>query len=837
MSYFLFRRRSSCKSSNRFLEVAGSYVDLLLNLFSCYDTIAWEWRSQPKLMKKLEKLQKDQEELLTAFMLVEQTKGRKSRWAPYFNLLPSFSSWNDAVSPLLYSSDEAVKALQDERMIKAATAERQRAKRAHSRFKRLFRTFVSSDNLELARYLWTRFLVNSRAFSIEGQRVLVPFGDIFNGEPDGEVRKHDNGQHFLQFHDLQNLGMTIRADRRTSIGKQLFENYGDNSNYVYFLHHGFLMSDRGFDCAAFRLPGLAEAYKQNEVDQREVVSAKARVLSRIRVDDAPLACISRSGELEDPGLVGIYAALYNMDADQVAACSVANAFSECFPPELISNLETEPGHQQISLMLNAVRQQLEHYPTSIEDDCYTLRQEDDVVAPGGIKHAVAFRLSRKEILREAKAVLEQKFKSVQKGGMNGDSKHPVKLELSIASDTSNTLELFQQWIALQNFPVNHLELRYISKAVGYGTFATRKLDAGEDYLNVPVQVAMTVHSAFQSTWVRQTMRELQISGASVSRDDMLLLLHILEEKFGLKRLQSRWKPYLDMLPDLDGQGNNLGSPLFYEENGVELKTLEGADLMFLVVNYRARVRHAYDALAAVLQESVHNEWLTEKRFLWANAMLDSRSIWWNSQRHLVPLLDMVNCQELHSDHKPHHTKLDSSGRHAVTKASWDFKTGDEVVENYAQPNYIYLLYHGFVLSSNSHDCAHFHVEIPPSARNREFAPLLRDFEVYSWTSDTCVSSTDTQAVAKLSKLALLVSDPKEALRLFSNAAASTRPAAPQEISSALTLVDERLTRLQVSNREAQSTETNDFRTLSIRQFRQQQVQHLRSIRAQLLALP
>ncbi|OWY91294.1 hypothetical protein PHMEG_00040186, partial [Phytophthora megakarya] len=264
-----------------------------------------------------------------------------------------------------------------------------------------------------------------------------------------------------------------------------------------------------------------------------------------------------------------------------------------------------------------------------------------------------------------------------------------------------------------------------------------------------MQVIMNVRSAVKSKWVSQTIRELQKQRANVEREEMLLLLHLLEEKFGPNNLQSRWKPYLDMLPALDDQENTLGSPLFYDEDGDQLKMLEGTDLLSLVVNYRDRAGQAYSALFDHLKRSGHDtifEWLTERRFRWANAILDSRSIWWSGQRHLVPLLDMVNCQELNSKHKPHHTNLDSFGLHAVTKASSDFAAGQEVVENYAQPNYIYLLYHGFVLDSDSHDCAHFHVEMPTAARQGEFSVLLRTLDIYSWTPDICVFPNDNRSI-------------------------------------------------------------------------------------------
>ncbi|KAG6946245.1 hypothetical protein JG687_00016818 [Phytophthora cactorum] len=582
--------------------------------------------------------------------MLEQAKGLSSRWAPYLQLLPSISSRNYVASPLIFASDKDIDDLQDERMISTAKSERQRVKKAYGRFKRLFRSFLDDETMDLSRYVWARFLVDSRAFSIHGQRVLVPFGDVFNGKPDDETRQHDNGQRFLLFHDLQPQGMTIRADRDTSSGEQLFEDYGDNSNYVYFLHHGFLMSDKGFDCAAFRLPRFLEAYSQNEKNKEhtETLASKLRVLSR------------------------------------------------------------------------------------------------------------------------------------------------------------------------------------------YGTFAVKPLTTGEVYLKVPVQVVMNVRSAVKSQWVSETMQQLQKQRVSVPREETLLFLHLLEEKFGPNHLQSRWKPYLNMLPALDDLDSALGSPLFYDEDGEQLKALQGTDLLALVTNYRHRVGQSYAALSNHLKHSGHDEallWLTERRFHWANAILDSRSIWWNGQRHLVPLLDMVNCQELNAEHKPHQTNVDSSGRHAVTKSSWDFQAGQEIVENYAQPNYIYLLYHGFVLDSNSHDCAHFHLEIPTVARQRDFSVLLRNLEIHSWTPDVCVSPTDNQALMRFSKIALLVSDPKKALQLVRDAAISNASAPPQAITSALKLVEERLNRLQAT--DAEILARTDFRTLSILKFRQQQFQHLATLRNRL----
>lgn len=79
------------------------------------------------------------------------------------------------------------------------------------------------------------------------------------------------------------------------------------------------------------------------------------------------------------------------------------------------------------------------------------------------------------------------------------------------------------------------------------------------------------------------------------------------------------------------------------------------------------------------------------------------------KKHLVPLLDLVNCMEQQNNAGEstsiHSTFLDESN-FAVTKASKKFKEGDQLFENYGQPNHLYYTYHGFTLGhDNTHDCS------------------------------------------------------------------------------------------------------------------------------------
>jgi len=72
----------------------------------------------------------------------------------------------------------------------------------------------------------------------------------------------------------------------------------------------------------------------------------------------------------------------------------------------------------------------------------------------------------------------------------------------------------------------------------------------------------------------------------------------------------------------------------------------------------------------------------------------------------VPLLDFINCAEGPDPSRVHSTVLSDNRREAMTKAPWTVPAGEQVFENYGQPNHMYFMWHGFSLDSNTHDCVH-----------------------------------------------------------------------------------------------------------------------------------
>jgi hypothetical protein len=147
--------------------------------------------------------------------------------------------------------------------------------------------------------------------------------------------------------------------------------------------------------------------------------------------------------------------------------------------------------------------------------------------------------------------------------------------------------------------------------------------------------------------------------------------------------------------------------------------LAPSHIFHTILEYQNKTRKSFDLISALepaasfWRVQLKSEVWTWENYQWAAAILDSRSIWWDGKRHLVPMLDFINCAEGPEPSKVHSTALDESGRNAVTFSSWAFSAGEQVFENYGQPNSIYFTYHGFSLplEQNTHDCVEHRLEL------------------------------------------------------------------------------------------------------------------------------
>eukprot|EP00742_Colponemidia_sp_Colp-10_P004263 GILJ01004548.1.p1 GENE.GILJ01004548.1~~GILJ01004548.1.p1 ORF type:complete len:447 (-),score=75.82 GILJ01004548.1:54-1394(-) len=257
---------------------------------------------------------------------------------------------------------------------------------------------------------------------------------------------------------------------------------------------------------------------------------------------------------------------------------------------------------------------------------------------------------------------------------------------------------FNDWVAKSNFPVNKLKVQVLP-GMRAGAIATEEIQDNELYLSVPFDTIMSEQVLPRFKDLFAVTQEL---ANQYGADNFHVLLFLLLQE--MHNPKSFWKPYLDLLP------RRVEVPLYFSED--ELQLLKGSTLLKEIQQEGAQLDKKFEFLQKRIFEKYPRVFLkdiyTKENYVWATAILNSRSIWINGRRHLIPLLDMINCMEGPDPTRVHFTRRNDTANTADTKASWRFQAGEQVFENYGQSNRNYFQYHGFVLSPNSHDC----VDVP-----------------------------------------------------------------------------------------------------------------------------
>jgi len=337
--------------------------------------------------------------------------------------------------------------------------------------------------------------------------------------------------------------------------------------------------------------------------------------------------------------------------------------------------------------------------------------------------------------------------------------------------------------------------------------------AGQVHLALPAHALMDDDAAFACPLLGPVLRELQLRfGGRDGYHEMLF--HLLRERFGSgpQAGGSLWGPYLRSLPSLAevaaekplmwewayaaaaaaAKGGQAASPSLLAnasrvvEHSLLRPLLAGSPLLHSLLEYRRGVEDKYTRIARGLFSrmpgmfaggagaSTHDgsgsaggaaahHAFSRQQYYWATAVLDSRSIWWDGQRHLVPLLDSINCASaqllpasaadaavvprVHSTvsspalplRVPGALALAAAAENAtagggtasdtasdtrvrswfaVTRAGRAFAApGAELTEEYGQPGHTYFTYHGFTLWPNRHDCVQLRLPLTAELRS------------------------------------------------------------------------------------------------------------------------
>lgn len=271
-------------------------------------------------------------------------------------------------------------------------------------------------------------------------------------------------------------------------------------------------------------------------------------------------------------------------------------------------------------------------------------------------------------------------------------------------------EEFNKWFLSYGPAVAHVRAAPVSGGMRLGVVTMQPLKKQSIYLTVPTDIIMDLNSAHACTTIGPALKQLRKRFPGGDEFHELLFHLVTEVLIKGPHGNSSFQPYVNLLPDTD----HMLFPTFYTDD--ELQHLNGSAILPAIHKYKEQLLRKYASLQSEILEKDSVTFppsiYTMETYTWATAVIDSRSIWWAGKRHLVPLLDLINCNEGPDPTRVHATRLDQRGEYAVTRADRDYEAGEQLWENYGQPNWIYYHFHGFTLLQNSHDCVRIDVYPP-----------------------------------------------------------------------------------------------------------------------------
>ena len=209
---------------------------------------------------------------------------------------------------------------------------------------------------------------------------------------------------------------------------------------------------------------------------------------------------------------------------------------------------------------------------------------------------------------------------------------------------------------------NHL---YTTLLHHTGAVAIEDISTEDIYLAVPLGIIMDSHTASLDPDFGPLI--LALRETYKRKDDFHeLLLYLLYERL-VKNENSRFWPYLRLLP-VPGETD---PPTAWSLTDIR-ERLQPSFVGRIVEAHVNRTEGTYNSIKKV--KEIANffpiGFFTFENYRWAGSILDSRSIWWDGLRHLVPMLDFINCAEGPDPKIIHSTKVEGVGsaQVAVTKA-------------------------------------------------------------------------------------------------------------------------------------------------------------------------
>lgn len=277
----------------------------------------------------------------------------------------------------------------------------------------------------------------------------------------------------------------------------------------------------------------------------------------------------------------------------------------------------------------------------------------------------------------------------------GTAPHPLAISTETLDDTTN-------------------------ESTGRGLLARRNINEGDELLNIPMDMCMTIDTA------RTTFGDKIITNGM---NEYLAIATLLIYELYVKGDDSFWKSYLDVLPPIEEV-----NPTFTWSQE-DLSFLGGSPVVAATISLQNKLKREFEALldgpGALCDQYptlFPREHFTLEHWEWAFTMLFSRAIRLRGLKEgealaLVPYADLIN-----------HSPFSGAYVDAREVGDWLVKTGDEEVILYAERSYRkmeqvfisygpksnaeLLLLYGFALERNPYNSVDVTVSIAPLTKAR-----------------------------------------------------------------------------------------------------------------------
>lgn len=698
-----------------------------------------------KIRRAFRKLKRAENMKFVLFCMWEISKGTKSEWYPFFNVL---SMQDDINLPRRFTKEE-LQELQDDLAAEEALRLRNELIESFGTYRSsveaIFGSYRSPAKVEhwtsLETFMKWEATLNSVSLMIRGERILVPIANFVKYAYDPVPRESNAGDHFLHYHRQTETTFDIYADRRTPAGTPIFEDYGDNSNHVYLQHHGFVPDVNPFDCVRVAIPfrDPNEPHVRGQSTRLKMLANIADVTDLLRRD--PMWCISPRKPLRDPMLY--YLRVLEMDEDTLDSCrekihgtagnDAKMAALRCF------HADRAIDDRVYDRMRRILRRMLLSFPTSIEEDEEMLRNTMQNQMTANERIAIKYRISRKRLVMSLNTVLERPAR--------GD-----RCEWEKQDDLTFLKDELNHWIGTKGLATQRV-VANLNPGRRLGAMATKTMTRGEVFVTLPVPLIMDHRSASSPesdlSFVIRELRELYPPGDDYHN----LLFHLIYERYKMER-RSYWWQYLATLPNIE----DLHVPLFFSEQ--EINRLEGSHVLRIVRRHREDVREKFVSIKTrvfdIYERYFDEDVFTYENYMWATAVLSSRATWWDDGPHLVPLVDLVKCaneyvfvEEEEEDHEfdPRPLVTETMDGTVTIRLSASVEAGDYVERDCELPNWQLFLRHGIIApnvpsfkSINPYDCVQMSFAL--DEENDRYALLERELQrrgMYSTRLNVCLS--------------------------------------------------------------------------------------------------